>query len=174
MTEFEKIEKLIEKTGITEAEARTALEENNWDLLDAIVALERAGKVGSSAAQHSTKEEPAASEPEAEPRSRFSERATTFREQARNIIRIGNRNHFVVTHKDSQVLSMPITVLVILVLCLNAWGVIALAAGLFFGMRYSIVGKELGKPADNDAMDKAANVAENVRETVEDSLRKDK
>ena len=54
------------------------------------------------------------------------------------------------------------------------WGVIALLAGLFFGLRYSIVGKELGKPAVNDAMDKAANAVENVRETVEDSLRKEK
>ena len=69
---------------------------------------------------------------------------------------------------------MPLTVLVILVLCLNAWGLIALAAGLFFGLKYSITGTELGKPAVNDVMNKVANAAENVRETVEDSFRKEK
>ena len=174
MTEQEKIAKLIEKTSVTEEEARAALEANGWDLLDAIVALERAGKVSGGTAQHSTKEETASSEPESEQRSRFSQNAASFRSQLRNILRICTQNHFVIHHKENQVISMPITILIILVLCLNAWGVIALLAGLFFGLRYSIVGKELGKPAVNDAMDKAANAAENVRETVEDSLRKEK
>lgn len=174
MTEIEKIEKLIEKTGISEEEARATLEQNGWDLLDSIIALEREGKVHGSTAQHSTKAEEAAPAEEENQRSRFSENAASFRNQVRNILRIGNQNHFVIHHKDNQVLSMPVTILVILVLCLNAWGLIALAAGLFFGLRYSIVGRELGKPAVNDAMDKAANAAENVRETVEDSLRKEK
>jgi len=173
MTEYEKIAKLMEKANVTEDEARAALEQSGWDLLDAIVALEREGKVSGGTARHSTKAEEAAPEPEPEQRSRFNERATTFREQVINIIRIGNRNHFIVQHKGKQVLAMPVTVLVVLVLCLNAWGLIALAAGLFFGLRYSIHGDELGKPAVNDVMDKAANAAENVRETVEDSLRKE-
>jgi len=176
MTEYEKIEKLMEKAGVSEEDARAALEQNGWDLLDAIVALEREGKVSGGSAHHSTKADEAAPEAEAgtDERSRFSERATTFREQVVKIIRIGNRNHFAIHHKGKQVLSMPVTVLVVLVLCLNAWGLIALAAGLFFGLRYSFIGEELGKPAVNDAMDKAANAAENVRETVEDSLRKEK
>lgn len=174
MTEYEKIAKLMEKASVSEDEARTALEENGWDLLDAIVALERDGKVAGSTAQHSTRTEEAAPEPEPEPRSRFSERTVSFREQVRKIITIGNRNHFIVQHNGKQVLSMPLTVLVILVLCLNAWGLIALAAGLFFGLKYSITGTELGKPAVNDVMNKVANAAENVRETVEDSFRKEK
>lgn len=174
MTEIEKIEKLIEKTGVTEEDARAALEQNDWDLLDAIISLEREGKISGSVAQHSTQSETAEPEPETQAQSRFSKNAETFRHQVRNILRIGNQNHFVIHHKENQVISMPVTILVILILCLNAWGLLALAAGLFFGLRYSIVGDELGKPAVNDAMDKAANAAENVRETVEDSLRREK
>ena len=83
MTEYEKIAKLMEKASVSEDEAHTALEENGWDLLDAIVALERDGKVAGSTAQHSTRTEEAAPEPEPEPRSRFSERTVSFREQVR-------------------------------------------------------------------------------------------
>lgn len=174
MNEYGKVEKLREKANVSYEEAKAALEQCGWDLLDAIVYLEREGKVPGESAHHSTKAEAAASEPEPEQRSRFAERATTFREQVVNLVRIGNRNHFAIHHKGKQVLSMPVTVLVILILCLNAWGLIALAAGLFFGLRYSITGSELGKPEVNEVMDKAANAAENVRETVEDSLRKEK
>lgn len=173
MNEYEKVEKLREKTNVTYEEAKTALEQNNWDLLDAIVQLEREGKVSGGAAHHSTKAEETAAEPE-DPKSRFAERAGTFRDQIRKIIAIGNRNQFAIHHNGRQILSMPVTVLVILLLCLNVWGLVALAAGLFFGLRYSVIGSELGKPEVNDVMDKAADAAENMRETVGDSLRKDK
>jgi len=173
MNEYEKVEKLREKTNVSYEEAKAALEANNWDLLDAIVQLEREGKVSGNSAHHSTKAEESTAKPEPEQGSRFRERTVTFREQALKLISIGNRNHFAIHHKGKQILSMPITVLIILLLCLNAWGLIALAAGLFFGLRYSVIGSELGKPEVNDVMDKAANAAENVRETVEDSLRKD-
>lgn len=173
MNEYEKVEKLREKTNVTYEEAKAALEQSNWDLLDAIVQLEREGKISNGSAHHSTKSDSPASEPEPEPRSRFAERAIVFCEQITKLIRICNRNHFAIHYKDKQVMTMPVTVLILLLMCLHFIGLIALAAGLFFGLRYSIVGSELGKPAVNDVMDKAANAAENVRETVEESLRKE-
>ena len=45
MDKFEKIEKIIEKTGVTYAEAKKALEESGEDMLDAIVLLESQGKI---------------------------------------------------------------------------------------------------------------------------------
>lgn len=171
MTEYEKVEKLCEKCNISYEEARTALEASDWDLLDAIVRLEREGKVSGGAASHSTKvdPEPAAEE---EHRSRFAERASTLWDHIRRMIQIGNENSLVIHYKEKQIVSLPITALVILLLCTNIWMLIAMAAGMFFGLRYSIKGEQLGKPQVNDVMDKAANAAENVRETVEDSLRK--
>ena len=44
MDNLEKVEKLRERANVSYEEARTALEENNWDLLDAMVALEKAGR----------------------------------------------------------------------------------------------------------------------------------
>ena len=39
------VEKLREKTGITYEDAKRVLEINNWDILDAILDLEKQGKV---------------------------------------------------------------------------------------------------------------------------------
>ncbi|MBQ6716870.1 MAG: hypothetical protein IJN21_10165 [Clostridia bacterium] len=41
MTRLEMVEKIREKTGATYEEAREALEKANWDMLDAIVSLEK-------------------------------------------------------------------------------------------------------------------------------------
>ena len=53
MTRLEMVEKIREKTGVTYDEARTALENANWDMLDAIVALEH--KTGAAEAQSAPK-----------------------------------------------------------------------------------------------------------------------
>ena len=45
MENFEKVEKLREKTGVSYEDAKKVLEENNYDMLDAIIELERQGKV---------------------------------------------------------------------------------------------------------------------------------
>lgn len=173
MTESEKIEKLKEKTGVSEEDARAALEQSDWDLLDAVVLLERSGKTDGETSRHSTKAE-SAETAESDSRSRFNRHASGFWEQAKHIIQIGNENSFVISHKEKQLISLPVTVLVLLFLLFRLWLLAALAVGLFCGLRYSMHGEQLGKPEVNDVMDKAANAAENVRETVEDSLRSGK
>ena len=44
MERVEMIEKLMEKTNVTREEAEKALEKVNWDLLDAIIYVERSKK----------------------------------------------------------------------------------------------------------------------------------
>ena len=45
MEQFEKVEKLRVRAGISYEEAKEALEANDWDLLDAMIWLEKQGKV---------------------------------------------------------------------------------------------------------------------------------
>ena len=45
MEHIEMVEKLMEKANVSYAEAKQALENNNWDMLDALIELERQGKV---------------------------------------------------------------------------------------------------------------------------------
>ena len=44
MDNLEKVEKLRERANVSYEEAKEALENNDWDLLDAMVALEKEGK----------------------------------------------------------------------------------------------------------------------------------
>ena len=44
MEYFEKVEKLVQKAGVSYEEAKAALDASNGDLLDAMIMLERAGK----------------------------------------------------------------------------------------------------------------------------------
>ncbi len=55
MDNLEKVVQLVDKTGCSYVDAKRALEEHDWNLLDAIVALEDEGKTG---------KRPAAEEPE--------------------------------------------------------------------------------------------------------------
>ncbi len=173
MNEYEKVEKLREKANVSYEEAKAALEKCNWDLLDAIVLLEREGKINDGAAHHSTRTETAeaSEEPDAP---NFSVRLSAVWAQVRRWIQICNENRLVIHRNDQQIIAIPLTVLIVLLLFGSFWLLAVLAAGLFFGFRYSIQGEQLGTPQVNDVMDKAANAAENVRETVEDSLRKEK
>lgn len=44
MENYEKVEKLRERANVSYEEAKEALEQNNWDILDAMIALEKSGK----------------------------------------------------------------------------------------------------------------------------------
>ena len=58
MDNFEKVEKLREKANVTYEEAKTALENSNWDMLDAMIYLEKNGKVKEDKrAEYTTKTE---------------------------------------------------------------------------------------------------------------------
>ena len=165
MTESEKIEKLREKAHISSEEAKAALDKTGGDLLDALLLLERQGKAARESSTHTTK----GAEPE--PTREEEHNASYMWELIKKLVGICNRHSFIITHRGKQVLSLPITAMVLLLIFANIWLVIALAVGLFCGLRYSI---EDGLPYAvhvNDMMDKAAHAAENVRETVEDSLR---
>ena len=55
MENFEKIEQLVNKAGCTYEDAKAALEANGWDMIDAIISLEREGKVKKESAAYTAK-----------------------------------------------------------------------------------------------------------------------
>lgn len=164
MTNLEMVEALREKAGVSYEEAKNALEQSNWDMLDAILLLEREGKVNLSGGSYSTK--PEEEQPEGEPR-RHREVRNAFRwlgQTFRKLVGIGNANSLVISRKGEKLFSLPVTAFAILLICLFKYLVVAMVVGLFCGLRYSFQGPNLGKKSINDAMDRAATVAENVKE----------
>lgn len=164
MTHYEMVELLREKANVSYEEAKNALEASNWDLLDAIVLLEREGKTGKASSGYSTK---AQSEP---PMDEEKPRRSEFRDNMRrlggwiaHLIEIGNRNSFIVTKEKKEVLQLPVTAAVAL-LCVS-WPitVILLIVGLFSGCRYSFRGPHLGTETVNNVMNKVNDAAESVK-----------
>ena len=49
MDNYQKVEQLVSKAGCSYEDAKTALEGCGWDMLDAVIKLEREGKVNKSA-----------------------------------------------------------------------------------------------------------------------------
>lgn len=165
MTNQEKVELLKEKAGVSYAEAEQALEQANWDLLDAVLVLEQADKARTEGGSYSTKPEEEAPEPN-ERHAGVRDAVRWSKQALKKLLRIGNTNHFVVTRKGEELFSLPVTVLAILLICAFWLVTIALVVGLFCGVRYSFEGPNLGKQTINNAMDRAAEVAESVKEDL--------
>ena len=169
MDQMEKVDKLRERANVTYEEAKAALESNNWDLLDAMVALEKQGKTsGPEQSNYSTSYEQ--QQEYIKVRDKVYEQQNTkphvgrtIRDTIRRFLRICLDNSFCVKRQDEVIFKLPLIILVLLVLVackvVLAVGVIA----LFFGFRYSFEGKDDLKQA-NDFMEGAGNVAESFKE----------
>lgn len=169
MENLEKIELVREKCGVGYEAARDALEASGWDVLEAIVALEREG-IARSAAEAEEALEPEVelagddgAEAESAPRAggawaRLVERCKAF-------VRATSQMAFVAERGGEAVVSVPLLVVIVGML---VWGATLwlMVVGLFFGFRYRIEGE--GKLVEdvNGAMGKAAEVADDVRGSV--------
>ncbi len=167
MDNFEKVEKLREHANVTYEEAKQALENSNWDILDAMIYLEQAGKVhGPEQSSYTTQTEKVKIEvDEKECKSTFSDKLKRFGDWCLGLIEKGNNNSFCVERDNKEIFRMPITLLVVL-LIFSFWMIVPLlVVGLFFDMRYQFCGPDV-RSVDidiNRAMDSAAEAAESIK-----------
>ena len=176
MDNFEKVEKLVEKAGVTYEEAAKALQEAGGDLLDAMILLERAGKAqGPEHSTWSTQYEyqtgyssvrDAVIESSPEPKK------GAWKEKTKDVLtRIWNvlsKNYLLVQRKGEEFVKLPIWLLLILLMA--SWGLILglVIVSLFFSFTYRFVGEnELG--GANEMLDKASGAAEKVKEEFRNS-----
>lgn len=168
MDNFEKVEKLREKANVSYEEAKAALENSNWDMLDAMIYLEKNGKVFYAGSEsYSTQREKIVidQQPETEDgdENEFTDTLKRFGKWCLKWIKRGNANYFRVTNKNKEVITIPITLLVVLLL-FAFWVVLPLlVVGLFFNMRYRFEGPNIRAVDLNQAMDGAAETAENLK-----------
>ena len=166
MDNMEKVELLREKAHVTYEEAKVALEQSDWDLLDAIVLLERQGKTqGPSQERYSTSYDEQSGYEKVqdkvdEQRNRFAKRDSVYN-GVRKVISLLLRNSFKVSRNDKVLFVMPAWVFAIILVMTFRWMLLAMVVGLFFGVRYTFSGDELKKA--NDFMDKASEMADDVK-----------
>lgn len=177
MDHIDMVEKVRERANVSYEEARAALERSDWDMLDALIDLEKQGKVRGGASYDTAGAGQSAPEYETV-RATASENgaASGWKNFVDGVKRLFHKswvNSFRVSRKGETVLVMPILVFLLLIVCCFWVSLPALIIGLFLGCRYSFEGKDIKDDDLNRVMDKAANAAETVKESIKNAAADD-
>jgi len=179
MTTLEQVEKLRTMANISYDEAKIALDATNGDLLEAIIYLEKQGKVNApTGGGYYSSEKPldastatyrncGENNNDCNGRDTFSSLIKRFGKFCMKMIRKGNMNSFDVLKGGESKASTPVTAFALL-LIFAPWITIPLIIiGLFFGFRYRFTGPDCSGNAVNDAMNSAADAAVNLKKSME-------
>ena len=178
---LEQVEKLREKADVSYNDAKEALEASDGDLLEALIYLERQGKVtppkdggfyrskvDSSESKDNSQEDKTKTNREG-----LADLARKFVRFCGTLIHKGNINYLVIK-KDGEVKTkFTITLLVVMLLFFFWITMPLLIIGLFFGFRYSFRGPNLGKKFVNEVMDNIADTAENIKKSFTEEVNKE-
>lgn len=172
---FDRAMKLSQRTGVSLEDAKMALNACDFDMLDAVVYLENLGKTSapySSSYTTTVNNAPEGSEEYVEVKAKrvtFGDLLAKFFKWVGKVIKIGNENFLDVTRNGEEIIKMPITVCVLLLLLAFWVCVPLLIVGLFFSFRYGFSGPVFMKDdVFNKAMDKASDVTENIKKEFKD------
>ncbi len=169
MDNLEKVEKLRQRANVSYAEAKAALEANGWDLLDAMVALEKQGKTESpSKSDFSTSYEQQNNYEKVQEKVEIQRKTQAHPVRSivnaiRRFFRICLDNSFTVSRRGVRIFQMPVIVPVILLLINWKVVLVVMVAALFFGIRYSFEGKDNLEKA-NSFMNSAGSFADSMKE----------
>ncbi len=144
MEHIEMVERLHEKANISYADAKDALERSGWDMLEALVLLEREGKIDPLTASTSSADgEPAyetvtATASKSKKENGFHDAMNKAGETLKRLLSDSLTTDFVVRRQGKEIFRLQ--VLIALILCLCIWEpiLIALVIGLLCDCRYSI------------------------------------
>jgi len=177
MTTLEQVEKLRTMANVSYDEAKIALDATNGDLLEAIIYLEKQGKVNAPTGGGYYSSEKAADTCTAETGwekqskdhdggKNFISLMKSFGQFCLKMIRKGNANNFEVLMGEEIKAKVPVTVLALLLFAF--WITIpAIVIGLFFGYRYRFKGPDFSGNTVNNAMNSAADAAVNLKKSME-------
>lgn len=172
MDQFEKVEKLKERANVTYEEAKQALEASEWDILEAMIYLEKQGKaigaakVGYAAERNESGQTNQEKASQTEGKESFGEMLGRFGRWCAKWINKGNVNSFCIEKDQKEILRVPVTLLIVL-LIFTFWIIVPLLiVGLFFDMRYHFRGPDVASVDLNKAMDTVADAAENIKNDI--------
>lgn len=151
---LEKIELLREKANISYAEAKEVLEKSNGDVLEALLLLESQAKIKP-------------------PKASFCKSSKGVWGSIKKVIKKGNDTQFIIKKDDRQVLSLPVTVLVVMgafMLPLTVGGVLIFMAT---GHKLSFVKSDGTGMKINETIDKMSECVNSASDRVVDTIKKD-
>ena len=135
------VERLHEKANISYTDAKDALERSGWDMLEALVLLEREGKIAPLTASTTSSDDGNSYEKVTATASRkdsnFHEAMNGVREKLRKLFDDSLATDFVVRRQGKEVFRLQVLITLILCICLWEPIIAALIIGLICDCRYS-------------------------------------
>lgn len=177
MDKLEKVEKLREKTGVTYEDARAALEACDYDMLDAIIYLEKLDKIRKpdvdsyttgSNESHTTSEFEQAQEDYKKDCSKktLGDAVDGFADVVKRLFRKSIDTKFEIIRHENTILNIPVLLLVIGLVC-AFWVVVPLlVVGLFMDCKYHFIGINNVNVDINEMCDKAADACTDIKNDV--------
>ena len=169
MDNFEKIEKLVEKTGISYGDAKRVLEQANGDLLDAMIILEKEGKAqapksSTYSTQYEEQTQYVSVPMQVESAMKDDSVSARLKRLIRKVWYFLRTNSVIARNKAGEVVfNLPLWGVAILLLMFWWITIILLVVSLFAGFKYEFVGEsDLEKV--NQIMDKASSAADKVKD----------
>ena len=169
MERNEMIKKLMEKAYVTNEEAQEVLEKCNWDLLDAIIYLERNGKVENNETTTiiEVKEEEQKKEDYSKKKDEsyggIGEVIVRIFKCLGKIISKGNKNYFEIKKDNEKPIRISLTISIILLILFMPPTVVLLIIGLFCGYKYSVGGPNMNCDGVNDVFEKVSESADTIK-----------
>ena len=154
MEHIEMVERLHEKANISYTDAKDALERSGWDMLEALVLLEREGKIDpltastSSADGETAYETVTATASKSKKENGFHEAMNKVGETLKRLFNDSITTDFVVRRQGKEVFRIQVLIAVILCQCIWEPILIAVVVGLICDCRYSIDSRA-GKNGDS-------------------------
>ncbi len=174
-----KAELVRDKTGVSFEEARAALELSGYDVLDAVVLLERQGKTAAKTASYATSDATSADEQDAARMAQaqsdyeqstkanaFVDGFSRFMGWLKRVLRKSVDTSLVAERRGKQIFSMPILIVILLVVFAFWVTIPLLIISLFFEFRYHFDGVGTIEVNLNDLSDKASDGVDNLKRTV--------
>lgn len=178
MNEFEKVERIVKTANVSYEDAKRVLDAANGDMLDAMIMLEKEGKVRApeqsqyTAGQQQSiyRDVPTVVQASAETEGK------SFFKDLGNAIKRGFQytvdNSVRVVKGGNEIIKLPLWMSIILLLAAWELLIVVMVVSLFFDCRYSIVGKDDTREV-NDIMNQASDFAQGVKNSFNESFNKE-
>lgn len=190
MEHLEKVEKLRQHADVSYEEAKKALEECDWDILDALILLESQGKAagpaasdGSPADGNGTESAGTRQEPQEPARpltvcqdsqeksgqkdgKRQNSFFTKLGRAIKYLVQKGVENSLVIKQHGHPLFDLPVIAFLILLICFFWVVVPVMVISLFFDFSYNFKGAELGREKINRTMDQATEAVNNFKSEI--------
>lgn len=170
MERREMIERLMGKASVSYGEAEAALENCNWDLLDAIIYLERNGKVENNdtttiieVKEEEQKQEKKEDNKNHENYGGIGEVIGRVFRFIGKFIRKGNENHFEIRKDNEKPIRISLTISALLLIFLSIPSIVLLVVGLFCGYKYSISGPNMKYDGVNTVFEEVSKSADTIK-----------